>query len=98
MKYKLALKKLKEGNKRVVNTTHKNNDYGIIINKKLVLFQKPFDVVLTCSDSRIGLSEIFDKKNHLEINLENNKNIDFLLYQIHHVLSENKKLSTKEIP
>jgi len=57
-----ALKKLKQGNKRFVNSTQINHDHGVTLNESLVASQKPFAVVLTCSDSRVGPGEIFDSK------------------------------------
>jgi carbonic anhydrase len=62
MKCKRALKKLKDGNKRFIKSTQINHDHGITLNESLVASQKPFAVVLTCSDSRVGPSEIFDTK------------------------------------
>jgi len=62
MNYKNALKKLKKGNKRFVDSTQINHDHGITLNETLVASQKPFSVILTCSDSRVGPGEIFDAK------------------------------------
>ncbi len=62
MKYKNALKKLKDGNKRFVTSTQINHDHGITLNETLVASQKPFAAILTCSDSRVGPGEIFDAK------------------------------------
>jgi len=62
MNCKSALKKLKAGNKRFVNSKKINQNVGVTINSKLLTSQKPFAVILTCSDSRVGVSEIFDTK------------------------------------
>lgn len=62
MKYKNALKKLKQGNKRFVSSTQINHTVGVKVNPSLITSQKPFAVVLTCSDSRVGVNTIFDVK------------------------------------
>lgn len=62
MNCKNALKKLKEGNKRFVESMQINHKIGVSLNHTLVSSQKPFAVVLTCSDSRVGPNEIFDVK------------------------------------
>jgi carbonic anhydrase len=62
MNCKKAFKKLKSGNKRFVNSMQINHDIGVSINSKLVTSQKPFAVILTCSDSRVGVNEIFDTR------------------------------------
>lgn len=62
MNYKKAFNKLKKGNKRFVDSTQINRDVGVAINSKLITSQKPFAVILTCSDSRVGINEIFDTK------------------------------------
>lgn len=146
MNYKKALKQLKGGNKRFVKSNQVNQEVGVSINSSLVSTQKPFAVVLTCSDSRVGPNQIFDMKlgdlfiirnagnissksvlatieyalailkvnlivvlSHQncgavkyakinpETNLEKDKNLDFLLHQIRHVMSKNTDLSIKEI-
>ena len=62
MKAKNALKKLIKGNKRFVNSEQKNHNVGVSVNTTLVTSQKPFAIVLTCSDSRVGVNTIFDAK------------------------------------
>lgn len=62
MDSKKAYKKLITGNDRFVNSTKINHHIGVSNNVTLVNTQKPFAVILTCSDSRVGLSEIFDTK------------------------------------
>jgi len=62
MKCRRALKKLKDGNKRFVTSTQVNHDHGVTLNESLIAVQKPFAVILTCSDSRVGPGEIFDTK------------------------------------
>jgi len=62
MKCKKALQKLKDGNKRFVKSAQINHTVGAKNNSKLVFSQKPYAVVLTCSDSRVGVNTIFDAK------------------------------------
>ena len=62
MKSKKALKKLVEGNKRFVDSKQINHTIGVKVNSSLISSQKPFAVVLTCSDSRVGVNTIFDTK------------------------------------
>jgi len=62
MDCKKAYKKLVNGNERFVNSTQINRSVGVSNNLKLVDSQKPFAAILTCSDSRVGVSEIFDTK------------------------------------
>jgi carbonic anhydrase len=146
MDCKKAYKKLKIGNGRFVNSKQINSNIGVSNNHKLLSSQKPFAVILTCSDSRVGVIEIFDAKlgdlfiiknagniiskstlasmefaiakldvklilvlshqncgavkyakTHPETDIEKDKNLNYLLKQIRFVLTENKKLSTKEI-
>lgn len=62
MNSKKAYNKLVEGNLRFVNSTEINRNVGVSNNAVLVDNQNPFAVVLTCSDSRVGVGEIFDSK------------------------------------
>jgi len=62
MKSKKALKKLVEGNKRFIDSKQINHTIGVKVNSSLISSQKPFAVVLTCSDSRVGVNTIFDTK------------------------------------
>ncbi len=62
MNCKEAFKKLQKGNKRFVTSTQINHQVGISNNTNLVSSQKPFAVILTCSDSRVGINTIFDTK------------------------------------
>lgn len=62
MKAEKALQKLKEGNIRFIDSKQINQGIGISVNSNLVSSQKPFAVILTCSDSRVGVSEILDTK------------------------------------
>lgn len=62
MDFKEAIKKLQDGNERFVNSTEVNQHVGIANNPKLVSSQEPFAVILTCSDSRVGVNTIFDTK------------------------------------
>ncbi len=62
MNCKEAFKKLQDGNKRFVTSTQINHQVGISNNPNLVSSQEPFAVILTCSDSRVGVNTIFDAK------------------------------------
>jgi len=62
MNCKEAFKKLQDGNKRFVTSTQINHQVGISNNTYLVSSQEPFAVILTCSDSRVGINTIFDTK------------------------------------
>lgn len=54
-----AIKKLKEGNARFVSG--KSNHRDLVAQRKtLVGGQKPFAIILTCSDSRVAPEHIFD--------------------------------------
>ena len=55
------LNKLIEGNKRFVNSSPINHNVGVSINSSLTT-QNPFAIILTCSDSRVGVNIIFDTK------------------------------------
>lgn len=57
-----SLNKLIEGNKRFVNSSPINHNVGFSINSSLINAQNPFAIVLTCSDSRVGVNTIFDTK------------------------------------
>jgi carbonic anhydrase len=54
-----AIRKLKEGNSRFVSG--KSNHHDLVAQRKaLVGGQKPFAIILTCSDSRVAPEHIFD--------------------------------------
>ncbi|RDU24160.1 carbonic anhydrase [Anaerosacchariphilus polymeriproducens] len=56
-----ALNILKQGNKRYIEGKMENFDLGDTKRKELVKGQKPFAVVITCSDSRVVPEYIFDQ-------------------------------------
>ncbi len=56
-----SLTKLMDGNKRFVSGTLAQKDLGDAKRKELVKGQKPFAIVLTCSDSRVAPEYIFDQ-------------------------------------
>lgn len=56
-----ALKILKDGNKRYVEEKMENYDLGNTKREALTKGQKPFAVVVTCSDSRVVPEYIFDQ-------------------------------------
>lgn len=56
-----ALQILKDGNKRYVEEKMENYDLGDIKREELTKGQKPFAVVITCSDSRVVPEYIFDQ-------------------------------------
>ncbi len=57
---KNPLDRLKTGNTNFVNDTLNNDNQDSVRRKKVVGGQKPFAVILTCSDSRIVPELIFD--------------------------------------
>ena len=66
-----ALKKLKQGNKRFVQLHQKHPDESGKRRKEMLKGQRPFVIVLSCSDSRVppelifdqGLGDIFEIRN-----------------------------------
>lgn len=56
-----ALELLKDGNKRFVENKMENYDLSEVKRKELTEGQKPFAVVVTCSDSRVVPEYIFDQ-------------------------------------
>ena len=56
-----ALQKLIDGNKRFVTGQFALKDLGDARREELVKGQKPFAVILTCSDSRVPPEHIFDQ-------------------------------------
>lgn len=56
-----AIELLKIGNTRFVNGTTKNNNYKEQI-KNISSLQNPFAIMISCMDSRIPISAIFDQK------------------------------------
>lgn len=55
-----ALQKLKEGNRRFVSGTHKHTGDDMETVKSLSTGQKPYAIILTCSDSRVPPELLFD--------------------------------------
>jgi carbonic anhydrase len=55
-----ALTKLKEGNIRFVSGTHRHTGDSMEVVKTLAAGQKPYAIVLTCSDSRVPPELLFD--------------------------------------
>jgi len=55
-----ALLKLKEGNVRFVTGVHQHTGDNLAIVKMLTAGQKPYAIVLTCSDSRVAPELLFD--------------------------------------
>lgn len=56
-----AIALLKEGNKRFVNNELANYDLGQTRRNELIEGQKPFAVVVACSDSRVAPEHLFDQ-------------------------------------
>ncbi len=56
-----ALAKLMDGNKRFVTGSLAQKDIGEVRRKELASGQKPFAIVVTCSDSRVAPEIIFDE-------------------------------------
>lgn len=56
-----ALKKLVEGNTRFVESKQAHKDLGNTRRTELTKGQKPFAVVLSCSDSRVPPEHVFDQ-------------------------------------
>jgi carbonic anhydrase len=56
-----SLGKLMDGNKRYVEGKLANKDLGDTKRKELVIGQKPFAIVITCSDSRVPPELLFDQ-------------------------------------
>lgn len=56
-----ALKLLKEGNERFANDALASKDIGSDRRKELTAGQKPFAIILSCSDSRVPPEEVFDQ-------------------------------------
>lgn len=56
-----ALQKLMDGNKRYVSGSLMQKDIGETKRKELAKGQKPFAIVLTCSDSRVPPEILFDQ-------------------------------------
>lgn len=57
----LALQKLEHGNARFVDFTMKHPNQTKARRDKLIIGQRPFAVILTCSDSRVPPELIFDQ-------------------------------------
>lgn len=55
-----ALTRLKEGNLRFVSGTHKHAGVGLDAVRALAAGQKPYAIILTCSDSRVSPELLFD--------------------------------------
>jgi carbonic anhydrase len=58
--YEEALQKLKDGNIRFVTGTHNHTSDDMATVKTLAGGQKPYAIVLTCSDSRVSPELLFD--------------------------------------
>lgn len=56
-----ALQKLMDGNKRYVSGSLAKKDLGDNKRKELLMGQKPFAIVITCSDSRVAPELLFDQ-------------------------------------
>ena len=56
-----ALAELLDGNRRFVTAKRNYPDQSIQVRRELSTAQKPFAVVLSCSDSRVPPEEIFDQ-------------------------------------
>jgi len=56
-----SLQKLMDGNKRYVEGTLASKDLGDTKRKELLKGQKPFAIVVTCSDSRVPPELLFDQ-------------------------------------
>src|SRR5512140_1143168 len=56
-----ALQKLMDGNKRYVEGKLASKDLGDTKRKELLKGQKPFAIVVTCSDSRVPPELLFDQ-------------------------------------
>lgn len=56
-----AITLLKEGNKRFVNDELANYDLSQTRRNELIEGQKPFAIVVTCSDSRVAPEHLFDQ-------------------------------------
>jgi carbonic anhydrase len=56
-----ALAELLDGNRRFVTAKRTYPDQSIQVRRELSTAQKPFAVVLSCSDSRVPPEEIFDQ-------------------------------------
>ena len=57
----MALQELKEGNKRFVKGQMQHRDQTPERRHELAEFQKPFAVILACSDSRVPVEMVFDQ-------------------------------------
>lgn len=58
--YKEALEKLMAGNIRFVSGTHQHTGDSLGVVKSLASGQKPYAIILTCSDSRVPPELLFD--------------------------------------
>lgn len=58
--YQDALTKLKEGNLRFISGAHNHAGVSMEVVKALAAGQKPYAIVLTCSDSRVAPELLFD--------------------------------------
>jgi len=86
-----AMQKLKEGNKRFVKNQAQHPDESLERKKEMLKGQRPFVVILSCSDSRVppelifdqGIGDIFEIRN--AGNVLNNHVIGSIEYAIMHL-------------
>lgn len=58
--YQASLAKLKEGNLRFISGKHLHTEDSMEVVKALAAGQKPYAIILTCSDSRLSPELLFD--------------------------------------
>ena len=58
--WRTALEYLKDGNKRYVENHQAEREVGVQDRKNMTGGQKPYSVILTCSDSRVSPELVFD--------------------------------------